>query len=197
LQFITDLGDQAVILPLTIATFGALLTLGERRAAVWWLAAVLLVLGITVIAKLLFISCGYLFPVLTISSPSGHAASAVATYGGLAMLFVQANRSSPTARIAVASLAIVLVLAIAASRVLLQAHTVMETLVGVAIGCLAPVLLAFPKALFHESRRKTQFWIFLPLIIVIPALLGPRFPSERWVYATSLWFAHLIGACGQ
>ncbi len=128
LQLITDLGDQAVILPLVVAVLVLLLTLGERRAAIWWLVSVCLALGVTLVAKLVFIPCGYLLPVLDVRSPSGHAASASAAYGGLAMLFVQANRST-AARAAVLSSALAIVLAISASRILLQAHTVPETLI--------------------------------------------------------------------
>lgn len=196
MQLVTDLGDQGVILPLIGTVLGVLLILGERRAALWWTLSVCIALGITLAAKLVLIPCGHLLPVSNVRSPSGHAASASAVYGGVAMLVVQAHRSAAT-RVTAFCLAVSAMLAIAATRVLLRAHTLEETVIGVAIGCLGPILLMLPNPLFRRGETRRRWWLLLLPLVAIPAVAGHRLGAEGWIHATSFWLAHLAAACGQ
>lgn len=66
------------------------------------------------------------------SFPSGHSAAAAATFAGLAFVLVQ-ERSRRT-RIAVVSAAVVLAMAVAATRALLGVHWLTDVIAGVAVG---------------------------------------------------------------
>ena len=66
------------------------------------------------------------------SFPSGHSAAAAATFAGLAFVLVQ-ERSRRT-RIAVVSGAVILAMAVAATRALLGVHWLTDVIAGVAVG---------------------------------------------------------------
>jgi membrane-associated phospholipid phosphatase len=197
--FITDLADQAVVLPLVLAVLVLLMALGEARAALWWCAAIAVALGGVLIAKIVFIPCGYLLPVLDIRSPSGHTASAAAAYGGLMVLAAQAI-GSPARRYAALGCGTLMVTAVALSRILLNAHTVQETLLGAAIGITAPLLLMVPDQLFVGSavaRRRRLLPLFLLLVplLIVPPMLGQQLNSERWIGRLALELAGWLHMC--
>ena len=82
LHLITDLGDQAVILPLLLAVGLVLLLAGWWRGALAWFIAVSATLGAVLVAKLSTMACQSLLPPVGLLSPSGHTASAAVVYGG-------------------------------------------------------------------------------------------------------------------
>ena len=67
---LTDTGDLAVLLPITILVFVWLYFLPARRNAAWWAGAAVLCLGVTALLKIFFVICP---PVAQLHSPSGHA----------------------------------------------------------------------------------------------------------------------------
>lgn len=91
LTFLTDFGDQAVILPLVLAVLLVLWAQRRWRVAAAWLLAIPGVLGTILVLKVACYACGWLLPFiglhgLNLRSPSGHAASAAVAYGGIAAL---------------------------------------------------------------------------------------------------------------
>jgi PAP2 superfamily len=96
--------------------------------------------GLTVMAKMLFHACGAQLPALDIRSPSGHT-SLSTTFYGCGALMLSANRNW-SHRLAVLLVAAGLILAIAASRVALHAHSVEEAAAGFAIGVLCVAVFA-------------------------------------------------------
>jgi membrane-associated phospholipid phosphatase len=90
----------------------------------------------------------------TYSFPSGHAFAATATYGALA--FVLAARSSRTRRRWIAAGAALLVAIVAASRVILGVHFLLDVLAGIAagIGLLSGLLLVFRGRLPGAGRQE-------------------------------------------
>jgi len=88
-RFLTDFADQAVILPMVLATAVALTVQGWRRGAAAWL----LVIGATFAAlatlKLVFLACSASFGTDGIHTPSGHVAAATVVAGGLAALLLR------------------------------------------------------------------------------------------------------------
>ena len=195
LRLISDLADQAVILPVVGAVLLLLIALGEWRAAGWWSVAIALALGTTLTAKLILIPCGHLVPELNLRSPSGHTASAAAAYGGMMMLAAQ-TRYSNSGRIAALVLTALAVLAIALTRILLHAHTVEETALGAAIGFIAPSVLALRRQFFVGATPGRHRWLLLLPLIVVPAALGHRADSEGWIAGAAIGLAHRFGVCG-
>jgi membrane-associated phospholipid phosphatase len=200
IDFITDLADQAVILPLVLAVLVLLMALGEARAALWWVVAIAVALGGVLIAKIVFIPCGHLLPVLAIQSPSGHTASAAAAYGGLMVLAAQAmgspaNGPDQVRRYAALGLGTLVVAVVALSRILLHAHTVPETLLGAAIGITAPLMLMVPQPLFVGGAVRRRRWLLAVPLLVIPLMLGQQMNAERWITRLAWEAARAIHAC--
>jgi membrane-associated phospholipid phosphatase len=195
IDLITNLADQAVILPLVFAVLILLIALGELRAALWWVGAIAVALGGTLAAKIVFIPCGHLLPAFAVQSPSGHVAAAAAAYSGLMMLAAQATPSS-TGRTAALGLGALVIVAVAFSRVVLQAHTLQEALLGAAIGITAPLLLTVPQPLFVRGKVVRCRWLLVLPLLVIPLTLGQQVDAERWIAEVAWRGAHWIHACG-
>jgi membrane-associated phospholipid phosphatase len=195
IHFVTNLADQAVVLPLILAVLVLLLAVGERRAAAWWAAAMAISLGGTLLAKLVMIPCGHLLPDFAVTSPSGHTASAAAAYSGIIMLGAQATRSS-TGRLTALALGALIVCMVAVSRVMLHAHTVQETLVGAVIGAAAPLLLAVPRPLFIRSAVVEHRWMLALPLLVIPFVFGHQANAEGWISRFAWQAAYWLSACG-
>jgi membrane-associated phospholipid phosphatase len=100
-----------------------------------------------------------------VESPSGHAAFGATFYGCLAVLF--ATGRTIGWRLALYGAAAALVVAIGASRVALEAHTVQEVGVGFFIGAVSiavfNVLRVSPQRLELSSRTAVQMSPFAAL----------------------------------
>jgi membrane-associated phospholipid phosphatase len=191
---VTNLADLTTILPFVSGVLAVLLASHEWRAARWWIFAIGVALGAALIAKLGFIPCGRMVAWLHITSPSGHTASATAAYGGLAMLYAQSN-GSPHRRAVAVLAACAIALAIGATRIILGAHTVEESILGAAIGLAAPLFLAIPKQLFERPLlRKRAWWLFLPCLVLL-ALFGRHAGTEGWITLAAMRWAQWLGAC--
>lgn len=135
LHLITDLGDQAVILPLTLAAGLVLLMAGWWRGALAWFAAVPATLAAVLLAKLSTMACQGLLPPVGLLSPSGHTASAAVVYGGLLALVIGGPRAALLCAGAVAA-------AVGYTRVALGVHTVADVWAGGLIGTAGAMVLS-------------------------------------------------------
>ena len=93
MTFITDLADQAVVLPLVLAIGIALLAQGWRRGAAAWAVAVVATFAAMLAMKLIFLACSHSFGNIDIRTPSGHVAAATVVTGGLAALLLRRRAS--------------------------------------------------------------------------------------------------------
>ncbi len=134
MNFLTDFGDQAVILPVMLLVAAVLALLGWRRGALAWMVGVSGTLGVMLVLKLLFSACGDLLPDVDIHSPSGHTAAAAVTYGGLVALLGASGGTTLATALAVA-------IVFGISRVALGVHTPPEVLLGGAVGLAGVALL--------------------------------------------------------
>ena len=148
LHLITDLGDQAVILPLLLAVGLVLLLAGWWRGALAWFIAVPATLGAVLVAKLSTMACQSLMPPVGLLSPSGHTASAAVVYGGLLALVIGGPRAALLCGAAVAGL-------VGYTRVSLGVHTVADVVAGGLIGTAGAVALA----LLAGPRPALRRWI--------------------------------------
>jgi membrane-associated phospholipid phosphatase len=192
---ITSFGGQAVILPILLVVTLMLLASGQRRAAFWWAFSVALVLGLVLVAKIAFIPCGTHLPVSGLRSPSGHAGASMAVYGSLGVLLARLV-SGPALKGIVAGSGVLMVLAIAVTRVVLGAHTLPEVILGSMIGLIAPLLLASRRDLFDGPVRLR--WISLLIGPVVLVALFHRFElrAEGVIEQIAVRLNLLFSVCG-
>lgn len=180
-QFVTDFGDQAVLLPLAAGVILMFALAGWRRGALAWAAAVVGTLALMLVSKLGFLACGHLLPGGHIRSPSGHTAAGAAIYGGL--LAVAARLSTGHGRWTLAC-ALLVTLVIGASRLALGVHTGLEVAAGGVIGvCGAMAADRFagaPPARLRIGRLAAM------TILVLALLHGTHMPAEAVIRSAAL-----------
>ena len=186
MRFLTDFADQAVILPMVLATAVALTVQGWRRGAAAWL----LVIGATFAAlatlKLVFLACSASFGTDGLHTPSGHVAAATVVAGGLAALLLR--RRSVALPLALAA-----AIVIGISRLALGMHTPAEVLVGAGVGLLgawALLMTAGPTPQRLDVRR-----IVVVAAAVVVIFHGMHLPAEAHLRSTAWRFAHFLAVC--
>lgn len=101
---------------------------------------------------------------LSTGAPSGHAVMSMVTYGGVAVLF--AVGSAGMLRIAAIGLALVLIAAVAVTRVTLHAHTPADVATGLLLGAVFTALTAI------AARRKRGDWPAMAPLLVGVLMVG-------------------------
>jgi membrane-associated phospholipid phosphatase len=185
--FITDLADQAVVLPLVLAIGIALLAQGWRRGAAAWAAAVLATFAAMVTLKVIFLACSHSFGDIDIHTPSGHVAAATVVTGGLAALLLRRRAS-------VVPVAILAATVIGVSRLVLGAHSLPEVVLGAVVGlagAFALPLLAGPRP---QSGLDVRRIVIIAAAIVV-VFHGLHFPAEAHIRATAYRVAHMLAIC--
>lgn len=139
---VTELGDAAVIIPVTLAALAWLVWQRAWRAAFYALASVG---GASAFALLLKVTVHQSRPGAlydgwnAYSFPSSHATVSTALFGSLVVLICR--EVGTRARVAVTLVAIALVGAIAFSRLYLGAHWLSDVIAGLAVGTVWTALL--------------------------------------------------------
>jgi len=180
MKFLTDFGDSAVLLPLSLVVLIWLLATRSVGAAIWWVG-VLAVFGAVVGGlKMLFFACP---PAVDVRSPSGHTGFSMLVYGGIAAI-IAIQRRSAWSRTAIMLAALALVVGIAISRVSLHMHSRTETLIGFAIGVVAVAVF-----IFGYRRTTTNRRLMAPLLFAV-VLTAAIFHGARLNAETNL---HMLG----
>lgn len=129
---ITTYGGSAVMMP-AAAAFAAWLAVGGAwRMSLWWCGLFGAGLAVVIASKIAFIGWGIGIPALDFTGFSGHAMRAMAVIPVLFFLVLQ-NTSIATRRIGVLG-GILLGALIVLSRVMLEAHSPAEALLGGILG---------------------------------------------------------------
>ena len=201
MKFLTDFGDQAVVLPLTAAIAITLLVFGWWRGAIGWAVAVPGVFAVVLSLKIIFYACHAVLPDWGIRSPSGHTASAAVVYGSLLAMLGHRGVGS-TVRLLGRHLllaviaALLLALLFGISRVDLGAHTVPDVLVGGAVGVVGALLFV---ALAGRPPRRFRGWM-LGIVVAVVAVFchGHELHAEEAIQrlAISSWWP-FIASCRQ
>lgn len=158
---LTNFGDLAVLLPLTLAILAWLLWSPRKSKALWWMVAAALCVGGTGLLKVWFLACP---PSPELQSPSGHTSLGTLVYGALFMLIAMKGRGLP--RLAALFAGAAAILGIAASRVMLNGHTLLETGFGLAVGAMALAVFAWG---YCSGARDTM--PLRPLLLVVAVLV--------------------------
>ena len=179
-QFVTDFGDQAVLLPLALGVALLFGLTGWHRGAIAWTTAIGGTLGLMLVLKLGFLACDNHLPD-HLRSPSGHTAAAASIYGGLLALAIRRitghERWTLACTVAIAAV-------IGTSRLALGVHTGPEVVIGGIVGVcggLATVALAGAPPPGLRLRGMAAVTLF-----VLVLFHGFHLPAEAAIKTTAL-----------
>ena len=188
IQYLTNLGDLAVLLPLSALVLAWLLFRPRWDAAFWWVLSVALCSAATAILKIFNNAC----PDAISANTSGHTSLSLLVYGAIFLLV--SARYGKWQRAILASAGIALALAIAVSRVLVGAHSITEVVIGMTIGSasLAIFLIGFRRTFPVEL----PIWpLAVPAILVVLLLNGHQLETAD-IFQSFGGYLHQIGICG-
>jgi membrane-associated phospholipid phosphatase len=187
MQLVSNFGDIAVLLPASLGLIVFLAWIGWRQDAAAYAAAVAACLAAALFAKLAFAACGGNTSVFGVESPSGHAAFGATFYGCLAVLFGTGRAIGW--RLALYGAATALILAIGASRIALEAHTMQEVGVGFFIGAVSIALFnalrVSSERLEFSSRTVVRMSPFAVLYALCFLLLADHWSAEPLIDAVA------------
>jgi membrane-associated phospholipid phosphatase len=184
-RYLTDFADQAVIIPLVLATAIALAVQGWRRGALVWLLVVAGTFAATLAMKLMFLACSPLFGPMDVHSPSGHVAAATVVAGGLAAMLSRRRAS-------ILPVAVLAAIVIGISRLVLGMHSLPEVVLGALVG------LAGAAALLRFAGPPPRLRVapLVAIIVVVATLFhGLHLPAEAAIRHTAFRVAQYIPAC--
>ena len=188
LTALTNFGDLAVLLPVTIVVFVWLYFLSSKRDAAWWAAAATLCMGGTALLKIFFVVCPL---VDQLHSPSGHTSLSTLVYGAIALFVATADARW---RYAVISSGGVLVLLIATSRIALHDPTTLEAGLGLVIGAVA--LCVFARSYLAVERPTVPLRpLLLSVAVLLVFLHGRQLPAEGLLRAIGTYIRETSGVC--
>ncbi len=170
---LTDFGDAAVLIPLAGAMLVWLL-FDKARSAAWWAVSVGFCVGLTALLKIFFYGCP---PVSDMRSPSGHTAFSVLVYGAVAL--VTAIRARGLRRVLAIGIGAGLILTIAASRLLLEIHSLPEISLGLVIGTVS--LILFGRK--YRQPPQPQLWpLLVAMGMLVTILHGQELHAEEFLH---------------
>jgi len=181
LKLLTDFGDTAVLLPLSLVFFIWLLATHRAGTALVWLAIVLACNIVIGALKLYFLSCpaGDM-----LRSPSGHTGFGILVYGSITLVLARAVRRRWLRRLVVA-LGAGLVAAIAISRLILGNHSLIEIAIGAAIG--GASLAVFARLYRPGSSRRRPFVVLAAVAVLVAFIFhGQQLKAEGFLRAVGL-----------
>jgi membrane-associated phospholipid phosphatase len=192
MQAITNLGDSAILLPLSLIVAAAIWRFQSRLAAGWFLGAFALCATVMTLLKVAFLTCSHSWGTNDIVSPSGHASLSAAFYGSLAL--VAARQARPWQRPLIVAGASGLVAAVAASRVILGVHSPAEVAIGLSVGLAACALFAVQ----YLRRPAPPIRLVLLCALLAGAVLlmyGSHLHAEHVVRQIAPWLRRWAGLC--
>jgi len=131
---ITDFGESTVLLSTAIAASCWFWLSRQRQLALIWLFSVGGCAVSMLAFKLAFLTCGHLVLGGTVHTPSGHSAMSALFYGAAALTVQRLIPQAARHPILLQTIAVLMALAIGASRVVVHAHSPQEVIVGLAVG---------------------------------------------------------------
>jgi membrane-associated phospholipid phosphatase len=190
MEALTDFGDAALLLPLSLLILFWLLLTRPLPAAGWWVLAVFIGNAVTAVLKIYFFACP---PFSGMHSPSGHTSFSIIAYGGLAAL-VALDRPSGWRRIVIAAASGVFVVAIALSRLALGRHTVPEVISGFVIGI--PALALFVRHYRPFATGRASLALVALALPMLAILHGLQLHSEDILHDIANWLGIRAFVCG-
>jgi membrane-associated phospholipid phosphatase len=186
---LTDFGDAAVLLPLSVVILVWLLSDNSRRVVGSWVIAVSLCVATTALLKIYLYACP---PAPDFVSPSGHSSLSVLIYGAIALVIAAEQRGWLRAVVVLAGGS--LIVTIAGSRLWLNAHSAPEVAIGIVIGVATLALFADHYLRFRTGGRRVRP-IILSVIVVAAIFHGQEPRAEAFLQTISRHFHLANFAC--
>lgn len=175
---ITNLGGAGLTLPLALAIALWLVVGYSWRMAASWVLLLGLAIGLVTLTKIAFLGWGVGVRELDFTGISGHAMLSTAVYPVAFFLVLQGAPSFVRASGVTIGLAVGL--AVALSRVVLDAHSPSEAVTGCVVGALTA--LVFARYWWQaQARRISAAVVALSLAGLTVALHNVHVPTHRWV----------------
>lgn len=175
MQALTNFGDSAVLLLLSVLMLVWLIIARPGRAAIGWAVALAILLASMATLKVLLVACS---PSAGLESPSGHTAFSILVYGGLAVILL-AGRKPDWLRIGGTASAAILITGIACSRAILGAHSWAEVAVGVLVGTIALGIFVNVRGRGQPAVRGWELaGLLVGTIVILTALHGDQLHVE-------------------
>lgn len=184
---ITSFGDSALLLPLITWTAIVLALAPPRRDALRWVIAAVACGGTVALSKLIYMAWGIGPPGLDYTGLSGHTALSLFTWPSLAAILFRGSRQ-PLAWAMIACGAC-LGLAVGASRLALEVHSVSEVVMGAVLG--AAVAAWFIRGV-HPARDGQAWrpWLLGGGVLLAGCVFyGRVFPSQHLLQDIALWLS--------
>lgn len=189
IRAITDCGDLAILLPLAAVLTGWVLLVRQPSILKMWLAALALCIGGTAILKIYFFACP---PLSDLHSPSGHTSLSTLIYGALT-LAIAANLKD-WRRWLVVIAGTMFVVSIGVSRIIVQAHSIPEVLLGSVLGIGA--LSVFVVTYLGDVPARTYIGPLITVSVIVVILLnGHELRAEEFLHRIANYL-NLANSCG-
>ena len=184
-RFITDFGDSAVTVTLAAAIILVLAATRRPRSALAVALAVGACGAAMMILKLALETCGHRAFDPALRNPSGHMAMSVVVYGVLALLLGAAAGRSLRMPILAAAAALNILVGI--SRLALHTHSLVEILIGLAVGlaALAGFHLLFAR---RQPGAAPAGWLALASLLVLVLMHGRHWDVESAILHAVAYF---------
>jgi len=177
ISFISDLGDSAILVPLSVLLVAALWRYQSWSAAVSFLWAVGFCAAVMFILKVSFLTCGSAWQA-GILSPSGHTSMSTAVYGAFAI--VSAQQAAQWRRPLIVAVCGLLIMVIAISRVMLGMHSPPEVMLGLLVGILALAIFALRYLRLAPAALNLPLFLFVSVALLL-VLHGEHLPAEQMI----------------
>jgi membrane-associated phospholipid phosphatase len=171
-HLVTNLGDSALLVPASAVLLAYLLYIRSGRTAGIWATTLVLCACLTIVAKLALYTCGAEPSLADLRSPSGHTSLSVTFYGCCALM--AGADKDPSMRWLLLFGSVATTVAIAISRVVLQAHTIGDVAAGFAIGLLC---VAWFSSLYFARPPSPMRW---ELALVTFSLIALLMYGRHW-----------------
>lgn len=131
---ITDFGESSVLLPTAMLASGWFWISHHRRLTIVWLLAMGGCSLSMMAFKIIFLTCGHYLLGDLVQTPSGHTAISTLFYGAAALTIERVSPATARHRTAIFVGALIFAFAIGISRILVNAHTPGEVIIGLTVG---------------------------------------------------------------
>lgn len=191
MQFFTDFGDQALVLPLMLAIGATLACWRWWRGAAAWFVTTIGTSAVMLSLKIIVYACHRWASGFGLHSPSGHTAAATVLYGSLVALLVQPLRHR---LLGVGLAGLALATTFGMSRVRLGYHVLPDVIVGGFVGIVGA--LAFVVLAGARPARLRVWPVFAALIMVVVLFHGRTMNAEETIQRIGIsWWWPFVSAC--
>jgi membrane-associated phospholipid phosphatase len=184
-QALTDLGDAAFLASFALGITVWLAARSSLLLAAAWIAVFGAAILIVAATKLAFLGWGLGIHSIDFTGVSGHATLAGAIFPVLAYLAI--SRTHLLIRLVCQGLAVLLAIGIGVSRVVLNAHSPSEVVLGLMLGfAVSASIIKFVPVRGSERFPRIAPVLLVTMLGLGAAFYGERAHAQRWLVAVAL-----------